>query len=197
MSTETSKKWWREQKQYPFKFTRHRRIHELNYLIPKLREIKGTRLLDLGCGDGALTECLFHLTGFETFFACDIAEELLDNVRKEVATFVYDLSKGGKLPEVDVTIIAGVIQYVFEDSQVEKVLSEITSPVVFIRSTCTLKAEDEKIEKDGYSSLYRTLPHTLALISKQFEVRAVDRVYPDDIESPFGTKQFYFEAWRR
>ena len=197
MSTEKAKAYWTGQGEYPFAFTRHRRIHELNYLVPKLRKIEGTRLLDLGCGDGALLECLVHLTGFEHFHGCDIAEDLLKKVRPDVHTFVYDLAAGGSLPEVDATIIAGVIQYVFDDEAVDRVLSEITSPVAFIRSTCTLKAEDEAVEKDGYASLYRTLPHTHALISRQFEIRAVDRVYPDEIESPFGTKQFYFEAWRR
>lgn len=197
MSTEKAKQWWKEQREYPFKFTKHRRIFELDYLVPKLRKIEGNRLLDLGCGDGALSECLIHLTGFETIYAFDIAEDLLDRIRPEIVTGTYDLAVGGRLPVVDATIIAGVIQYVFDDQAVERVFKEITSPVVFIRSTCTLKAEDEVVEKDGYVSKYRTIANTDLLISKHFEVRAVDRVYPDEIESPFGTKQFYFEAWRR
>lgn len=199
MSTESAKEYWSAQSEYPFAFTRHRRIHELKYLVPRLRAFggPGKKLLDLGCGDGALSECLFHLTEFEEYFGCDIAEDLLAKVRPGIGTFFYDLSKGGPLPKVDATIVAGVIQYIFEDDAVEKVLQEISSPVVFIRSTCTLKNKDEAVEKAGYASLYRTLPHTYELISRQFEIRAVDRVYPDEIESPFGTKQFYFEAHRR
>ena len=46
-------------------------------------------------------------------------------------------------------------------------------------------------------SYYRTVPKTHALLSSTFEVTAVDRVYPDELESSFGTKQFYFEARRR
>lgn len=194
MKTETAKEYWKGVGEYPFGFTRGRRIHELNYLVPKL---KGKTLLDLGCGDGSLLNCLVHLTEFETYYGFDLSEELLKGVNPKVKTAVYDLTNPTSLPEVDVTIIAGVIQYVFQDEAVERVLAEVNSPVVFIRSTCTLKEEDEAVEKDGYASLYRTLGHTLALLSKHFEIRAVDRVYPDNIESPFGTKQFYFEAHKR
>jgi hypothetical protein len=77
------------------------------------------------------------------------------------------------------------------------VLSRITSRVAWIRSTCTLEPSDVPVARDGYVSLYRTLNHTLGLMAAQFTVTSVDRVYPDEIESPFGTKQFYFEIRRR
>src|SRR5437763_1856567 len=51
MSTEASTAFWKSQTQYPFAFTRRRRIHELNYLVPRLEKTGGKRLLDLGCGD--------------------------------------------------------------------------------------------------------------------------------------------------
>lgn len=194
MKTETAKQYWKGVGEYPFAFTKKRRIHELNYLVPKL---EGKTLIDLGCGDGSLLNCLVNLTGFETYYGFDLSEELLKGVNPKVKTAVYDITNPTTLPEADVTIIAGVIQYVFQDDTLDRLFAEITSPVVFIRSTCTLKEEDEAVEKDGYASLYRTLGHTLELIGKHFEVTAVDRVYPDSIESPFGTKQFYFEAHKR
>ena len=52
------------------------------------------------------------------------------------------------------------------------------------------------VVKDGYASNYRTLAETLALLSRHYQVTAVDRIYPDELESAFGTKQFYFEARR-
>ncbi len=197
MSTDVASEYWKNQQTYPFPFTNHRRLYELNYLVPKLKALDGKRLLDLGCGHGALLECLIHLTSFEEFYGFDISASLLAKVNPRIRTAVYDFTAPGPLPEVDATIIAGAIQYVFSDDQVARVLALTTSKVVFVRSTCTLKSEDEHVTKDGYASCYRTLPNTLALLGRTFEVRAVDRVYPDEIESPFGTKQFYFEAWRR
>lgn len=197
MSTDTAIEYWKSQKNYPFQFTKLRRIHELNYLVGRLHKVQGTRLLDLGCGDGSLLECLLRLTDFEEYHGYDVAADLLKNIDPRVQTKVYDMNDPGPLPEVDGAIIAGVIQYLFDEAAVDKVLSLLRSPVVWIRSTCTLKAEDEPVVRDGYASKYRTIPNTLALISKHFEVTAVDRVYPDEIESPFGTKQFYFEARRR
>jgi 2-polyprenyl-3-methyl-5-hydroxy-6-metoxy-1,4-benzoquinol methylase len=196
MTTESAKEWWKNQKKYPFDFTRNRRIHELNYLVPKLQKIEGYRLLDLGCGDGALLECLSHLTNFKGFFGYDIAENLLKKIKPSIATFVYDISEPTELPEMDVVIIAGVLQYLFEEDHVKNLLSKVNAPVVFVRSTCTLKEEDEIITNDGYTSKYRTIKNTLSLFS-DFEVCSIDRVYPDEIESPFGTKQFYFELRKK
>ena len=197
MSTEIASRFWKEQQAYPFPFTNHRRIHELNYLVPRLKKVEGKRLLDLGCGHGALLECLVHLTDFEQFYGFDIAEDLLAGINPRVKTEVYDFTQPRPLPEVDVTIIAGVIQYIFSDEAVDRVLALTTSKVVYVRSTCTLKPEDEPVVRDGYASLYRTVTHTLDLLGRHFEVSAVDRVYPDEIESPYGTRQFYFEARRR
>lgn len=197
MSTSEATAYWKGRGSYPFSFTKKRRIHELNYLLPRLERAGGKRLLDLGCGDGSLLECLLRLTDYETFFGLDIAADLLKGIDPRVQTQVYDLASGGTLPQVDVTVIAGVIQYVFDDEQVVDVFRRVSSPVVFVRSTCTLKPEQEAVHRDGYASLYRTLPQTLSLLGREFRVSAVDRIYPDEIESPFGTKQFYFEAQRR
>ena len=197
MTTETATAFWKSQAQYPFAFTRRRRIHELNYLVPRLEQAGGKRLLDLGCGDGSLLECLLRLTEFEEFYGFDVAEELMRGIDPRIRTAVFDISRPGSLPQVDATIVAGVIQYVFDDAVVDALFSRITSPIVWIRSTCTLMNQAESVVRDGYASKYRTVPETHALLARHFEVTAVDRVYPDNLESAFGTKQFYFEARRR
>ena len=71
MTTDTDKSFWQAQEQYPFAFTRRRRIHELNYLVPRLDRAGGRSLLDLGCGDGSLLECLLRLSSKATF-PCDL-----------------------------------------------------------------------------------------------------------------------------
>lgn len=197
MTTETATSYWKSQASYPFAFTRRRRIHELNYLLPRLARCGGKRLLDLGCGDGSLLECLLRLTDYEEFHGVDVAAELMRGIDPRVRTAVFDISKPGDLPEVDAVIVAGVIQYVFDDEVVARLFARLAAPCIWVRSTCTLDASREIVERDGYASCYRTVPETYALVSRHFQVTAVDRVYPDEIESAFGTKQFYFEARRR
>jgi hypothetical protein len=197
MTTETATAYWKSQTQYPFAFTRKRRIHELNYLVPRLEKVQGKRLLDLGCGDGSLLECLLRLTDFEEYHGYDVAPELLREIDPRVRTAVFDIANPGLLPDVDAAIVAGVIQYVFDDSVIDELFARLTAPIVWVRSTCTLKPLAERVVRDGYASNYRTVPETHALLSRHYEISAVDRVYPDEIESAFGTKQFYFEARRR
>jgi SAM-dependent methyltransferase len=197
MSTETATAFWKSQSQYPFAFTRRRRIHELNYLVPRLEKTQGKRLLDLGCGDGSLLECLLRITDFEELYGYDVAADLLRDIDPRIHTAVFDISNPGPLPDVDVIILASVIQYVWEDSAVDALFARMTAPVSWIRSTCTLKPQTERIVKNGYAACYRTLPEVHALICRHFDVTAVDRVYPDELESAYGTRQFYFEARRK
>lgn len=197
MTTETATEYWKSQSRYPFLFTRRRRIHELNYLVPRLEKINGKRLLDLGCGDGSLLECLLRLTDFEEFHGYDVAAELLKDIDPRVRTSVYDIANPGPLPEVDAAIVAGVIQYIFDDHVVDSLFANMSAPIVWVRSTCTLKSQAERVVRDGYASNYRTVSETYELLSNHYEISAVDRVYPDELESAYGTKQFYFEARRR
>jgi hypothetical protein len=197
MTTETATAFWKSQSQYPFAFTRKRRIHELNYLVPRIARCGAKSLLDLGCGDGSLLECLLRLTDVEQFHGCDVAADLLREIDPRVKTAVFAIANPGQLPQVDATIVAGVIQYVFDDVLVDGLFARITAPIVWVRSTCTLKDQAERVDKDGYASCYRTLLETHALLSRRYEVSAVDRIYPDELESAFGTKQFYFELRRR
>lgn len=196
MTTQTASAFWKSQTEYPFGFTRKRRIHELNYLVPRLAKVPGKRLLDLGCGDGSLLECLLRLTDFEEFHGYDIAADLLSDMDPRIRTAVFDIAKPGPLPEVDAAIVAGVIQYVFDDAIIDDLFARLSAPVIWVRSTCTLQPRAERIVKEGYASNYRTLPETLQLLSRHYQITAVDRVYPDELESAFGTKQFYFEARR-
>lgn len=196
MSTHAASEFWRSQAEYPFPFTRRRRLFELNYLVPRLMRHGGKSLLDLGCGDGSLLECLLRLTDYEEFYGFDLSPDLLRGVDPRVKTATFDITRPGDLPQVDATIVAGVIQYVFEDDVVHDLLRRITSPVLWVRSTCSLKPEGERVSRTDYASFYRSVPHTFELLARHFVVTSVDRIYPDEIESPHGTKQFYFEAQR-
>jgi len=196
---EIAKKFWESKKKYPkYDNIKQRRFYELNYLIPRL---KGNSLLDLGCGDGALLECLLRLTDLK-LYGYDLSENLLNNIDKKIETKIYDCYNPGPLPKTDITIFASVIVYLFDDKVVDKILSLIKSDTLFIRAPCTLKDKDELINsyseklEEQYAALYRTVPHLFELINRHFIIEDVTRVYPDEIESNFGTKQFYFKCVR-
>src|SRR5690606_5771096 len=127
----------------------------------------------------------------------DLAPDLLRGIDPRVQTAVFDISNPGSLPDVDAVIIAGVIQYVFDDDVVDRLFAHLQAPVTWVRSTCTLKREAEHVVNQRYASNYRTIAGTCALLSRYHDVTAIDRIYPDEIESAFGTKQFYFELRRR
>lgn len=196
----TAKEFWRRQEDYPnFDFVKKRRFHELNYLLPKL---KGTSLLDLGCGDGALLECLFHLTDLK-LYGYDISEALLKNLNNpKIETKVYDCCNPTEMVATDITLLAAVLMYIFEDTKVDKLLSMIKSDMLFVREPCSLTNDEitcghsEKLN-DEYAARYRTVPHLMELLGKHFVVEGCCRIYPDEIESDFGTKQFYFQCVKK
>jgi len=195
---ETAKKFWQDSVEYPeYGTIKERRLYELNYLVPKL---KGESLLDLGCGDGALLNCLINLTHFKKLYGYDLSANLLKHVHPLIETKVYDCYKPDPLPNTDVTIVAGVLPFLFEDKVVDRVLELVKSPVLFLRTPCALGKESiyvnkysQELKRD-YASLYRTISQVMDIVSKRFKIESVDRIYPDSIESKFGTKQFYIKA---
>ncbi len=185
-----------DREDYPaFPFIKERRLHELNWLVPRLVG-KGTSLLDVGCGDGALVNCLYHLTDLR-LQACDFAEALMRGVNPRIPTFAYDCRQPGPLPHTDIVVMAGVFPYFFEDDEARAMLKRVTAPLLFVRSTC---GNDERV--DGYSealgapykSRYRSVDQVKALLLETRATVTAERVYPDEIESKFGTKQWYFTA---
>ncbi len=197
---EVAKEFWTTHEKYPeYGTIKQRRIYELNYIIPKLEGIKS--LLDLGCGDGALIKCLSETTNIEEFYAYDIAEKLMTNIPAK--TGYYDCYDPKDLPKTDFTVFSGVIPFLFEDEIVHKNLEKINSEIVYIKSPCSMGTEDILVNtyseqlKSNYSSIYRTIPHMIELINSHFEILEINKIYPDSIESKFGTKQISFICKKR
>lgn len=197
---EKAKQFWTTQNTYPkYGTIKQRRLHELNFIVPKLQETKS--LLDLGCGDGALIECLMHLTDIKEYHAYDISSNWITKLamkHKNVYAKVYDCAEPQDLPETDVTVCAGVLPFLFKDEQVHNLMEKIKSPTVYIKAPCSMEEKEilvdtfsEKLNAP-YASLYRTPSQIKALLSHHFSVSDPIRAYPDDIESEFGTKQFIF-----
>lgn len=200
---QTAKNFWTSSVRYPnYGTTKQRRLYELNYLVPKL---KGNTLTDLGCGDGALLNCLLNLTEFTNFYGFDISKNLIDNLHPSIQRQVVDFYnfESKTLPRSDVTIMAGVIAYVFDDSVVDHVLGSLPTNELFLRVPCTLKPQRELINSysidldSEYASVYRTLSEVTDLIERHFDIISVDRVYPDSIESKYDTKQYYIHGTKK
>jgi trans-aconitate methyltransferase len=187
-----------DRERYPsFPHIKARRLHELNWLVPRLRG-NGRSLIDIGCGDGALVNCLYHLTDLE-LQACDFAETLMQGVNPRIRTFAYDCRQPGALPATDIAVIAGVFPYLFEDSEVAALLDCVRAPLLFVRTPCGNDERVDTFSKDlgaPYKSRYRSIDQVKALLGGHYADVAADRVYPDDIESAYGTKQWYFTARR-
>lgn len=194
--TNIARSFWTSKNIYPeYGTIKQRRIYELNFLVPQL---SGKSILDLGCGDGALINCLFHLTDFDQYYAFDWSESLINGVNKNISTRVYDCNDPSDLPKTDIIIFAGVLPFIFDDSNVLKLFDYFKAKQIFLRAPCTLNNEREIIKtyseqlKEEYSSVYRTVKEVENLISSKFNLKNTVRIYPDEIESKFGTRQFYF-----
>lgn len=189
---------WTTKNDYPaYGNIKQRRLHELNFLFPKLQ---GESILDLGCGDGALINCLYHITNFKNYFAFDWSKNLLKGVNHNIQTKFYDCNNPQDLPKVDTIIFAGVLPFIFEDGKVLELFDKFSANNIFIRTPCNLGTSREIVNtfsdnlQEQYSSVYRTVDEVKNLINKKFKLVDVSRIYPDEIESKFGTKQYYFVA---
>lgn len=192
-----SANFWTTKNIYPeYGTIKQRRLFELNYLVPRL---KGNSILDLGCGDGALINCLLNLTEFKEFYAYDWAEDLMRNISPSIKTEIYDCNNPKKLPKVDIIVFAGVLPFIFNDEKVVKLFECFDCKEIFLRAPCSLNTREvintySDHLKEQYASVYRTTDEVKKLIETKFNLKETVRIYPDDIESQFGTKQFYFRA---
>ena len=193
---DTAKKFWEGIVEYPVFGSKQRRLHEVVWLVPRLEGVES--LLDLGCGSGELLDLLLRMTDIKEFYGRDLSANLLAKVDKRVDTDVYDIYVGGKLPRVDAVVLGGVVQYIFEDEVILKLLESLDCTKLFVRSSCNSEelAINRFSEEMGgeYSSRYMTLDHLLKLLSQSFTIVDVKRAYPDSIESKYGTKQWLVEC---
>ncbi len=195
---------WKNQKAFP-EYNANiklRRLHEINYFVPRLQSCE--TITDLGCGDGSLISCLRNLTNITKYYAYDISAEMLVNLElyDDVTTNRCDFSTDGNiiLEQTDVTISTGVLNYIFDTESVMNLLKKINSPVFYSRVICQ---HDESVIinkysndlKEEYASIYRTVDEYMDVFKSVFsDVKAPVRCYPDEMESKYGTKQYYVEC---
>lgn len=204
MSYKIAKKFWKQQKQYPnYPNTKERRIIDINFVIDNIETIasKGgyiESVLDLGCADGYLLFALNEKTNIKNFYGYDISKKLLPKSTEDIKFKLCDFTKIKKYPKVDMSLSMGMFPYIFENNDLYNIISKIKSKMLLVRSPCTLKSQDEYINKyskelkNNYSCVYRTCEKYIDIFKKFYINVDITKAYPDNIESKYGTKHYYF-----
>lgn len=201
----TALNFWENRNHYPeYPNTLQRRLIDTNYVVSKISTAE--TVLDLGCGDGAMLLSLREFTNVKLFYGYDVSSGLLSNLMSRwgwgqmpgLITLPIDFTNLNILPTVDVTLALGLFPYIFEVGHLRKILKNIKSDLLIVRAPCTLNKDDEIINKfsedlgEDYASIYRTVPNYISILSEQFIVSDISRAYPDEIESKYDTKHFFF-----
>ena len=203
-----SRDFWAKQVNYPgYDYIKDRRMYELLYTLPKIKEFNPKTIVDIGCGTGSTVTLLRELSYTEKYYCYDVAPGMLSAIDcnpdrdSEVVTGVIDFTEENyELPEnVDFCICYGLLQCIDDDS-VKRVLSRISAKKALFRSACELEKRNvintysEKLGSD-YGCSYRTIDEYYQLFEEAgFKVISHVRCYPDVIESKFGTKQYFFDC---
>lgn len=204
--SKTAEEFWKTREEYPpvtCNFTR--RYLDLGIVLKYINNV--TSILDLGCGEGQLLLMLRELTDIKDYYGYDLSQVFIDNLvrrwgdcpgLKAVAT---NLITTEGLPKTDMCVCMGALLYVLDDADLKHLLSNILSDLLIMRVPCSLdqRMEINKFSEDygaDYAAVYRTIPEYMAILSEFFKVQSIDRCYPDEIESKYGTKQFFFVCTR-
>ena len=199
---------WKSRKQYPsYPGVLQRRLIDTNFVVSKV--VGARSVLDIGCGDGSMLLSLREFTDIKLFYGYDVAQNLIKNLLIRwgdvygLKTKIVNLVELEKLPRTDVSLALGLFGYIFDDGSLHNILENIKSNLLIVRTRCTLKKSDEVVNKFSedlnaeYASIYRTVSNYLSILSRHFVISEINRAYPDEIESKYGTKQFFFVCERR
>lgn len=202
VAEQIARRFWTSGKVYPSApLIKPRRLHELAYLVPRLAGAKV--VTDVGCGDGALLNCLRWLTDIAAFNAIDL-QPMPEVSRWPGLWFEQrDAMSDAPYPNAGITLMSGVINYAFDDKALRTMVGNVRSPRLYVRSPCSTGGDqlvNHYSEALGteYAALYRTPKSVKALIEAEghFVVADLRRIYPDELESPYGTRQYAFWAVR-
>ena len=205
LSTETSREFWKKQHFYPSygNIIKKRRLYETAFLTEWIWRNNPKSLADIGCGNGSTVTMLTELTEISSFYCYDISLGMLEKIDPRnkrgpvVTTQLVDLCDNKKpFEKADVTTILGVNMYL-TDEQIKQQFENISSKTIILRDPCGLvHAEINQFSNalgEEYSAVYRTKEEYIKLYQEcGCKVTYSKRAYPDEIESEFGTHQYFF-----
>ncbi len=200
--SKVAEKFWETRREYPpVTCNFQRRYLDLDIILKYIDGINS--ISDLGCGEGQVLLMLRELTDISNYYAYDLSQTFIDNLirrwgncpglKAQAVNFITT-----SFPETDMCICMGAMLYVFDDNDLKYMLSNIESKIFICRVPCNLESDRLEIDKfseefnDNYAAVYRTIPEYISILSESFNIKSIDRCYPDTIESKFGSKQFFF-----
>ena len=196
MSYEVAKKFWGTINDYPdYPHLLKRRFIDLSFILDYIGESKS--ILDIGCADCSMLILLRELTTLENLYGVDISRKMM-RISPEIKLDVIDVTKDVKFPKTDITICFGMFPYIFDKEHLNNIISNIKSDLFLVRAPCTLKEEDEYINKfstelnKDYSAIYRKPSSYIKVFLRFFDNIRTMRSYPDELEGKYGTKHYYF-----
>jgi len=201
--SKTAEKFWKSRKEYPpVTCNFQRRYLDLGMILNHIDGVNS--ILDLGCGEGQNLLMLRELTDIKDYYAYDLSKVFIKNLIKRWGKYsgltvkTVNFTKVNNLPETDMCICMGAMLYVIDDESLKYMLSNIKSKLFICRVPCNLgtgRLEIDKFSeefKSDYAAVYRTISEYISILSESFIIKSIDRCYPDEIESEYGSKQFFF-----
>ena len=210
--TTTSNTFWSTQTaKYPnYGTTKKRRFHEINYLVENIQKMKEGDVLsltDVGCGTGSTVTVLQELTDIKKYHCYDISPAMISTIDTSskrgahVQTTVMDFTSidaSYAFPDTDVTLCFGVLQCL-SDADSRALLERLKGKTAFLRDACYLPHEGRRDVNTfseqlnaNYACRYRTLTEYISLCTDSgWKLKDIRRAFPDEIESAYGTKQWF------
>lgn len=137
----------------------------------KLVNIKGKRVIDIGCGDGTYTQEWFRLGKPKLIFAFDPSIEAIKSATKnnryktQVTYKVGDIYNLPTKQQFDVAIVRGVLHHLYKPEKAMKQISKIAHKVILI-------------EPNGYNPVLKiiekTSPYHLEHEEKSYPPHQID-----------------------
>jgi SAM-dependent methyltransferase len=196
-------KFWKTRKEYPpFIYKSQRRYLDLGIILEYIEGVDS--ILDLGCGEGQILLMLRELADIKNYYGYDLSQVFISNLIKRwgnypgLETKVINFTTVSELPETDMCVCMGAMPYVLDDNDLKHMLSKIKSKAFICRVPCNLEPDRLEIDKFSkefdadYAAVYRTISEYIDILSESFNIKSIDRCYPDEIESKYGSKQFFF-----
>lgn len=206
--SKTAEKFWKTRREYPpVTCNFQRRYLDLGIILKHIDGVDS--ILDLGCGEGQVLLMLRELTDINNYHAYDLSQTFINNLIKRwgncpgLEAQAANFTTTSRFPETDMCICMGAMLYVFDDNDLKYMLSNIKSKIFICRVPCNLESDRLEIDKfskefkGDYAAVYRTMPEYIFILSESFNIKSIDRCYPDTIESKYGSKQFFFVCERK